>query len=34
MLLQLDQGTLDDDVHVSDDDRKLTETIVSGCHNV
>lgn len=32
MLLQLDQGTLDDDVH--DDDRKLTETIVSGCHNV
>ena len=32
VLLQLDQGTLDDDV--DDDDRKLTETIVSGCHNV
>ena len=32
MLLQLDQGTLDDDV--VDVYRKLTETIVSGCHNV
>ena len=36
LLLQLDQGTLGDDVgdDVGDDDRKLTETIVSGCHNV
>ena len=32
MLLQLDQGTLDDDVH--DDFKKAAETIVSGCHNV
>ena len=28
LLLQLDQGTLDDE------DRELTETIVSGSHNV